>query len=1012
MYVMLKILKASAGAGKTYQLALEYIRLLVREEDPLAYRHVLAVTFTNKATEEMKSRILKELDTLAKTPEKSSYLETLLKDCNNSIELLRDRARTQLSGILHDYSAFAVSTIDKFFQQTLRAFSREVGQFSSYQVQLDREALVQESVDLVLDGLQESDSTLLNWLTEAARGDLSRTGKFSVDANLLSMALSLKDLPEGAPSPTHGQLRELGSHCREIMQAFEKETAQKARAITDTFNSAGIDLEDTSRGWAKAVRKYLEPDGIDMPSASFLATAEDSSKWFAKAKDQYRAALEGCLEQPLREFAALFGQRYKEYNTARIIISQIYGLGVADTLRKAFTQVQQEGNVISIDDSNTILRGIIDGTDTPFIYEKLGVRFDDFLLDEFQDTSDVQWDNFLPLIKGSESTGGHSLVVGDVKQSIYRWRGSDWDLLGSRIAKQFPRAETIPLKGNYRTCENIVLFNNRFFSYAARELDDVLGLDPAAEDSVSGIYGSVAQDVCTREKAKGIVRAVFTKDQMAEIISSVKTLMEKGVQPGQIAILVRNNAEGSDIAAALVSEKISVVSDDSLFVKSSVTVRRLVSQMSLVATPSNPEKPSAAGFLGSELGIGIPTGYHSLLDLAEGILRDLRSADPQKFQAEIPYIQAFMDYLKDWMSTGGNNLAAFLSNWEEATPKISSPSSGNSVRIMTIHKSKGLEFPFVIFPFAEKVTLYKASAYWCRPEQESGSIPGSNDAFFRVSLDGGAANSFFSGRYNKELRLQAIDNINTFYVALTRAKFGLKVISAPPPVKITGAIAKGVPPEWGNLSQILYGYLKTMDYTEGELFIPPVEEKKEGTMLLGYPSFPAESGGRISFSPEAADYFGEDGTYGSDASARIRGNVLHDILSAVVTEADVPSAVRAAVDSGDLPGRAEKETVELLESRIASVRDRGWFSPSARVIRESAILDREGREWRPDRVVVHPDGSVSVIDYKSGEPDPKYFRQVERYVNLYRAMGYGNVRGYLWYLAGNTITESAPDNRK
>ena len=1006
---MLKILKASAGAGKTYQLALEYIRLLVREEDPLAYRHVLAVTFTNKATEEMKSRILKELHTLATRPEESQYKEELLKECGNSMELLRDRAKTQLSGILNDYSAFAVSTIDKFFQQTLRAFSREVGQFSSYQVQLDREALVQESVDLVLDGLQESDSTLLNWLTEAARGDLSRTGRFSVDANLLSMALSLKDLPEGAPSPTHGQLRDLNGRCKEIMQAFEKDAAQKAQAIIDTFNSAGVDLEDTSHGWAHAVRKYLEPDGIEMPSDSFLATAEDSSKWFAKAKDQYRTALEGRLEQPLREFTALFGKRFKEYNTARIIIGQIYGLGVADTLRKAFTQVQQDGNVISIDDSNTILRGIIDGTDTPFIYEKLGVRFDDFLLDEFQDTSDVQWDNFLPLIKGSESTGGHSLVVGDVKQSIYRWRGSDWDLLGNRIGKQFPRAEAIPLKGNYRTCENIVLFNNRFFKHAAKELDDVLGLDPAAEDSVSGIYGAVGQEVCTKEKAKGIVRAVFTKDQMAEVIGSVNILIGKGVQPGQIAILVRNNAEGSDIAAALVAEKISVVSDDSLFVKSSVTVRRLVSQMSLVATPSDPEKPSAAGFLGSELGIDLPTDYHSLLDLAEGILRDLRSADPQKFQAEIPYIQAFMDYLKDWMSTGGNNLAAFLANWEEATPKISSPSSGNSVRIMTIHKSKGLEFPFVIFPFAEKVTLYKASAYWCRPEQE---VPGMDDAFFRVSLDSGAANSFFSGRYNKELRLQAIDNINTFYVALTRAKFGLKVIAAPPPVKITGAISKGLPPQWGNLSQILYGYLKTTDYTEGELYIPPMEEKKEDTMLLGYPSFPAESGGRISFSPEAADYFGEDGTYGSDASARIRGNVLHDILSAVVTEADVPSAVRSAVDDGSLPARAEKETVELLSSRIASVRERGWFSPAAKVIRESAILDREGHEWRPDRVVVHPDGSVSVIDYKSGEPDPKYFRQVERYVNLYRAMGYGNVRGYLWYLADNTVKESAPDSRK
>lgn len=1000
---MLKILKASAGAGKTYQLALEYIRLLVREQDPLAYRHVLAVTFTNKATEEMKSRILKELDTLAREPEKSNYLEELLKECGGSVTTLQERARTQLSGILNDYSAFAVSTIDKFFQQTLRAFSREVGQFSSYQVQLDREALVQESVDLVLDGLQESDSTLLGWLTESARGDLSRTGKFSVDVNLLNMANSLKDLPDTQPSPTHGQLRELGKQCKEIIDTFEKDVASAAQRIIDVFDQAGINPAETSHGWLRNIGKYLSPEGIEVPSPTFFANCQDSSKWFAKAKGSYLSAVQGRLEQPLQDFAALFDRRLREYNTAGIIIRQIYGLGVADILRKAFSQVQKDNNVLSIDDSNTILRGIIDGTDTPFIYEKLGVRFDNFLLDEFQDTSDIQWDNFLPLIKGSESTGGHSLVVGDVKQSIYRWRGSDWDLLGNRIQKQFPRAETRPLDGNYRTCRNIVLFNNRFFKYAAEVLDAALGLDREAPDSISTIYKGVKQEVCTRETAPGHVQAVFTDDQMAEVIGSVNGLHAKGVAYRQIAILVRNNAEGSEIAASLVGEGIPVVSDDSLFVKASVTVRRLVSQMSLVATPSNPDKPSAAGFLGEEMGIDIPRSYHSLLDLAEGLLRSIRDAAPDTFQAEIPYIQAFMDYLKDWITTGGNNLASFLKNWNDADPKISSPSSGDSVRVMTIHKSKGLEFPFVIFPFAEKVTLYKASSYWTRPRLEGSALEGKADGFYRVSMDSGAANSLFRDRYLQELRLQAIDNINTFYVALTRAKFGLKVIAATPPAKIANS----------NLSQILYGFLGTTDYSEGELYVAPVNNSTpEASIVLEYPSFPAESGGRISFSQEASDYFGEDGTYGQEASARIRGNVLHNILSAVSVEADIPAAVRSAVLDGDLPASEEKKTVDLLRERIASVKDRGWFSPSARVIRESAILDRNGHEWRPDRVVVHPGGRVSVIDYKSGEPDPKYYTQVERYVNLYRAMGYSDVKGYLWYLADGSIRESCPDNRK
>ena len=1015
---MLKILKASAGAGKTYQLAQEYIRLLVKTEDPLAYRHVLAVTFTNKATDEMKSRILKELDKLAKNPLSSKYLGELLPECGGSVALLQERARTQLSGILHDYSAFAVSTIDKFFLQTLRAFSREVGQFSSYQIQLDRQALVEESVDLVLDGLKEDDDTLLAWLTESARGDLARTGRFSLESNLLSMAASLRDLPSGAPSPTHSEVRELYGICKDIREKFESDVTGAAGDIVSLFKLKGISLEETSGRWIKAtIEKCLRPETITYPTPTFFATAPDSSKWFAKdkSKEKYRVLLEGSLEGLLSSFLDLFGQRYTDYCTARIIMRQVYSLGVADILRKAFADVQKDNNVLALEDSNTILRGIIDGTDTPFIYEKMGVRFDDFLLDEFQDTSDVQWENFLPLIRGSESTGGHSLVVGDVKQSIYRFRGSDWSLLGSRIGMQFPRALTTPLDGNYRTCPKIVYFNNDFFRYAAAQLDGLLGLDPTGPESISFIYDGVKQEPKMTDKGPGLVEAVFTPDQKEEVVSSVKNLLERGVRYNQIAVLVRNNSDGSTVASALLSEGIPVVSDDSLFVKASLTVRRLVSQMSLVAYPPDPEKKLPSdGFLGKEIGTDVPADFHSLQDLAESLLRGIRDADSARFASEIPYIQAFMDYLKDWTATGGNNIASFLHAWKDASPKISSPSSGNSVRVITIHKAKGLEFPFVIFPFAESVTLYRPSSYWCEPDQtENSALEGKAGGFYQVSLDGGAAHSLFSGRYGKEVRLQAIDNVNIFYVALTRAIFGLKVIAAPPANEIVNAVKKGGAAAWKNLSHLLYGFVKTTSFFSGTFTLPPPDEDPGvETAVLGYPSYPSESGGRLSYSKEAEDYFGEDGTYGREASARIRGNVIHDILAQVVVEEDVPAAVKAAVDGGSLPASAQKETLDLLHSRLACVRERGWFSPEAKVLRETAIIDPvDGFERRPDRVVIHPDGRVTVVDYKTGGQEEEYFTQVNRYVNLYRAMGYADVKGYLWYLADGTVTESCPDNR-
>ena len=998
---MLKILKASAGSGKTYHLAKEYIRLLVEKPSDDAYKHVLAVTFTNKATEEMKSRILRELHTLSKDPSKSKYTKDLLKECNISVRDLQERAQVQLSGILHDYSSFAVSTIDRFFQQTLRAFSREIGQLGSYQVQLDREALQQESVDRVLDSIDESSTALIHWLTEGAREDLAQKGHFSIENKLEEMAKSLKTLPEGCSMPDHDSLRAISKACKEVMDSFETDAQNAAAAIEEVLKKQGIAPKDSNSRWLTGIYKPTEK-----PTPAFFANAMDSSRWFARTKDNLRLRLEGHLEEPLRVYTDLFGKRYNDYVTAKTIWGQIYSLGVADSLRTAFIEVQKEKNVISIDDSNTILKNIIDGSDAPFIYEKLGVRFKDFLLDEFQDTAKVQWDNFLPLLKDSESINGESLVVGDVKQSIYRWRGSDWELLGSGIERQFPNAGTQPLDGNWRTCREIVEFNNEFFEFAAAKLDRTLGLD----NDISGIYSGVRQAVCTHYPSPGSVEAVFVPsgDQPAEVVASVRDLNGQGADWSQIAVLVRNNADGSTIASALLEAGIPVVSDDSLKVKSSITVRRLISQMSLADSPaSDNEKQKAAGFLATEMGLSAPDHYHSLPELAEVLLRDLKSADPNTFEAEIPYINSFMDYLRDWASSEGNNLPSFLKDWDQADPVISSPASGDAVRILTVHKSKGLEFPFVIFPYAEKVTLYKASSYWCTPNLEGSSLQGKAEGIYNVELSSGKADSAFAQRLQEEQKLQAVDNINIFYVALTRAKFGLKIISANPSKEFVEAVKKQREPECRNMSQILWLFVHGGPYFRGERYIPaPEKESEESTVLTGYPSFPADSGGRLSFSQEAADYFGEDGSFGMEASNRIRGNVLHDILSCILVQEDIPGAVRESVLDGNLPAHMQAETQEFLQERVASVAGRGWFSKDARVFMEVPIIDTDGREWRPDRVVVHPSGEVSIIDYKFGEAEDKYARQVQRYVNLYRRMGYSKVSGYLWYLSDNSVVNT------
>ena len=1018
---MIRILKASAGSGKTYNLAREYIRLLLVKEDPQAYRHILAVTFTNKATDEMKRRILKELHILATDPTASDYYKDFVPALFPTAEALRDRAKGQLGGILHDYSSFAVSTIDKFFQQTLRAFSHEIGQFASYQVELDKAALVEESVDRILDSLTEKDEDLLGWLTENVKTGLENGRRFNLEPPLKEMAVNLKSLEHGEVVRRYGidedaayskaHLRVVRSGCEAVIKAFEKDVKAAAEAVIAVMDAKGVPLEDTRGHYMVALRDYARLKAgkvVGAPKDSFFNYSEDPSQWFPKAKDHYRKALEGVLEGPLGAFCALFEDRYRQYRTARLILSQVYTLGIAAEVRKAFDEVQKEKNVISLDDSNTILKDIIDGSDAPFVYEKLGVRFEDFLLDEFQDTSTVQWENFRPLLLGSEASGFDNLIVGDVKQSIYRWRGSDWQLLDTEVRKDFgldPEVEEV-LHDNYRTCRSIVEFNNEFFQYAAAQLDGLFG-----GTEVQRIYHDVAQNVRFKDPAEGSVDVRFCEGvdaEMDEIVASVRQVVDAGGSYGDIAILVRGNKEGSAVASRLVADGMPVVSDDSLFVKSSVAVRRLVSQLSLVASPDTWTAPSVAGFLARSMDVRLPDHYHSLVDLAESLLRDLRDADQKVFDAEVPYVQSFMDFLLDWTASNGNDLTAFLRDWEVADPKIASPETGSSIRVMTIHKSKGLEFPYVIFPFAENVGLYKDSPHWCRPDVEGTPLEPFVDGVYHVWLGGGTDSTLFEKDGNRERKLQAIDNINVFYVALTRAKYGLKVIADVP----AKWVLEGKAGTWNKFSQILYGFVKSLDYHRGTMYDFGSLPREAGPMKpleVGYPSYPAGERGRLRFSRDAADFFGPDGLVGPGASNRLRGLVLHDILGGVVVPVDLPRAVDHAVGTGELPAADRDHTLRFLEAEIASVEDRGWFtSEGVRVLNESPLIGPDGAEVRPDRVILGPDGSATVIDYKFGEPGKEHIAQVRGYMDLYRALGHAPVTGILWYIRENGEDEFVP----
>lgn len=930
---MINIFKASAGSGKTHTLSKTYLDLLLKADSKTAYRNILAVTFTNKATEEMKERILRDLAKEGKT---------------------NPRAREILINLLHDYGSFSVSTIDKFFQQALRAFSRELGSSGNYQIELDKASLTKEAMDRVLDDLTEKDKDLLGWFTKQLETALDNGESFHLESSLYEMAEEFGDVNEKFTYDKK-KLTDLKEKCKEIVDTFHKDVYENALCIDTT--TWGKTAAKGLAQYAGAQTKYK--DSVKAANATTLAKLAETT---------------GC--EAMYALMNPQGRRWKEYRTARMVEKVIFTLGLAEEFYSKLAIIEEEKGVISLDESTSLLRDIIDGSDAPFIYEKLGVRFNHFLLDEFQDTSVVQWENFKPLLANSVSEGYSNIIVGDVKQSIYRWRNSDWNLLDKEIEENFKgKVEVITLKENWRSTQSIVNFNNEFFTFAA----DNLGL--------STIYADVKQKVKVEDSQEGCVTVDFCEDELEMIDGYIEQAVAAGAKMSDMAILLRTNGEGKKVAEYLLSKGYSVISDDSLDLKSSLIIRKIVSYLHSLCNNSD----SLNTYLSESLEIDSEREYHSLLDLVDGVIKDLSETHPDEIKGQTLFIQSFMDDILEWTSIHGNDLRQYLKHWEESKIAISSPNDPNAIRITTVHKSKGLAFPIVIFPFAEKVGLFKEDTLWCHLDSNA-EMGESFNSIFPVVLGKSSGDSFFSESLKNEMEMQRIDNLNIFYVCLTRARKEMHIIAKNPPKSLIDG--KSSP---NDLSQLLYLYCEQNGYTFGSPYRWNEASKKEDSEIeefdAEYETYgmnPEACSRRFVASSDAWDYFSEEGI---GQSKRLRGIEQHALLSRIRTSDDAPEVLRSI----------EPQTRELLLERISAHSE--WFSPELKTLNEVAIIDSFGNTNRPDRVLVDEEGRVTVIDFKFGEEDEKYSGQVRRYMRLFREMGYGEVRGYIWYVPIDKIIQ-------
>ena len=1067
----LHVYKASAGSGKTHQLTGEYIRLLFSA--PHNYRHILAVTFTNKATDEMKSRIVEELNNLA-VGNKSEYLKQLKNDFKLSEQTIRQQSKGILQSILHNYSNFSISTIDSFFQQTMRAFTREMGITGGYKVEVDNKSFLPEIVDLMLNELDEDgNDDLIDWLLGFMKDRIEDNKSWKINDEIVKLAYNLFDERFITLSnPVQDQIKNKENLNRykktmhSIIRDYEiqlKEIGKQAQSIVDRFNLVFTDFSGGSRSqftrfdaWAKGEFPNMTP--------TFLKYPDDVTCWYAKkAPDNIKNAIESSysdgLNNCVKEIITLY-ENCSSYLTAKEILKLFNTLGILNDVNNRLQTYRKESNMLFLSDTTELLNKIIADSESPFVYEKIGGRLNHFMIDEFQDTSTMQWNNFRPLLQESLASGNYNLIVGDVKQSIYRWRNSDWRLLEEQIETDFlkPNIEQHVLGTNWRSDGNIINFNNQFFKQGARIMqDEFIGSDEEIEQSdyfstkIESAYSEVFQEVAPhRLNDEGRVEINFIDEEVVDdwkeevltlLPKTLETLQDNNYNLKDIAILVRTKAEAVAISESLLLYKdknpdngynYDFISNEALLLNNSSCIKTAVALLNYINTPLEKTvrvraiyeyyrfttKMSASDIFDTyvqkhddEFPDELKQKFTSILtlplyELAESLFDMLKDATKP---TDTVYIQAFLDLINDYSARKTADLNEFLTWWSEVKSKRSlfSPDDQNAIQLMTIHKSKGLQFGAVIVPFANWAFEPQANRniLWCKPEVE----PFNEIGVVPVMYSNRLSDTIFKEDFLLEKLYSYIDNLNLLYVAFTRPKHQLVVFAPKPKVS-----QKKEPDKmkcvnnllWRSVSEAFINDakdkapLKLIDYFDKEkhsftfgeikeLDKTPPETSAIEVADQHWQSIPFRN--RLKMRLSGIGYFSDDGT-------RDFGTLMHDIVSEMQILTDLDSALEKRVLSGELTKEDKQNVYQLLSESLSLPQVQEWYTGDYQVLNEQQVLHPSLSFIRPDRVMIKGD-QVVVVDYKFGEAmESKYVKQVQRYVNSIKNMGYKQVQGYLFYV--------------
>ena len=1044
-----KILNASAGSGKTYQLAYKYVRDVI--DQPGLYRHILAVTFTNKATEEMKSRILKEIHRLA-SGGASPYLGNLCRELSLDERSVRKRAAEVRSKILHDYSRFTVLTIDTFFQRILRAFIKELGIDLNYNVEIETASVLSKGADTLIEQITV-DRDLQRWLTEFVQERIDEGRKWDIRDGILSLGGELfKEKNKDALSVPRSR-EELGrivSRAAAQAEATKKQLQQTAARAVAIISRAGLTAADFS-GKSRSFANYfftvaageLKPYGATVAK---MAAAPEG--WGAKGSPAQALAPE--LQPLLREMCDIYDANRKSWNTCDLLKENYRSFALLSDLYKRVQQLCDEQNMMLLSETKYVLSEFIGHNDAPFIYEKVGNRFEHFMIDEFQDTSVKEWENFLPLLQNAmaQSEATSVLIVGDIKQSIYRWRGGDWKILHSQAQRALgaDSTELVNLTENYRSLPAVVDFNNKAIGRVVEADNRALNatLDEAAargdmdartaaglRDTLQKAYREHAQTPRRLGGVPGYV-SVETFAERPPVVERICEVLDKGFRPCDIMILVRGATDGARVAAELLDFKrrnddpryrFDVMTQEALIVGNAPVSSFIAAALRLSLNPDDSLSRAVYNhYLGRGFDRPLPgderTFFRSirLLSPEEAFERIVMRHALHDDRQQTAYLQAIHEQIIGFCASKIADIALFLDWWEQQgqNRSLSVDESATTVEITTIHKAKGLEKRVVLIPWCSWQLDPKSGGnvtniVWAEAQGDAGAV-----GRFPVKYKKAMAESGFSAEYYRELVYAHVDNVNLLYVALTRAAESLHVFIPQKGGRTVGGLLLQSIATDGD--KALLGDFEgrcTIDeagehFAFGE-FAGPVaggskRSEAEHVILEEYPTAQADLRLRL----PSQRYFEDGGEV--ELSPRNLGILMHRAFEQADDEAGIHEAVRGMQADGTLSEADAATLRQMIARALEHPEVREWFGGGWERVRNEneIIIPGRGSTRRPDRVMI--DGRrVVVVDYKFGLRDAeRHRRQMREYLRLLGEMDYAPAEGYLWYVKLGKIEKVEP----